>query len=183
MRRTELQRARIDLLRGQIASAAGPITEASVQLLKAARRLEPLDVSLARETYLDAWAAAMYTGQLGGSGQLREVSDAARAAPASSGPPCLSDLLLDGFSLVVSEGLAAAAPTLRKAVARLPVKSSPLKKGSSGGSWRRPPRPRFGISRACGDSRVVRRNSPGGRRTRAVGVHSRRRGFHHGLAR
>ena len=116
---TELQRARVDLLRGQIASAAGPITEASAQLLKAARRLEPLDVSLARETYLDAWAAAMFAGQLGGSGQLREVSEAARAAPASSGPPRLSDLLLDGLSLLVSEGRAAATPTLREAVARV----------------------------------------------------------------
>ena len=59
----ELQRARTDLLRGQIALAAGPVTEASAQLLKAARRLEPLDVSLARETYLDALAAALYAGQ------------------------------------------------------------------------------------------------------------------------
>ncbi len=126
---TELQRARVDLLRGKIASAAGPITEASVQLLKAARRLEPLDVSLARETYLDAWAAAMYAGQLGGSGQLREVSEAARAAPASSGPPCLSDLLLDGLSLVVSEGRAAATPVLQEAVGAFADEELSVEKG------------------------------------------------------
>jgi tetratricopeptide (TPR) repeat protein len=55
----ELQRARIDLLRGQIAMAAGPVTEASARLLEAARRLQPLDASLARETYLDAWGGRL----------------------------------------------------------------------------------------------------------------------------
>ena len=126
---TELQRARADLLRGKIASAAGPITEASSQLLKAARRLEPLDVNLARETYLDAWAAAMYAGELGGSGQLREVSEAARSAPASPGPPSLSDLLLDGLSLVVSEGRPAATPVLHEAVGAFAVEELSVEKG------------------------------------------------------
>jgi DNA-binding CsgD family transcriptional regulator len=113
---TELQRARVDLLRGHIAAAAGAGTEASAQLLKAAKRLEPLDVSLARETYLDAWAAAMYAGPLGGSGQLRDVSQAAQAASASPDPPRPSDLLIDGLSLLITEGHAAAIPTLRHAV-------------------------------------------------------------------
>ena len=52
---TELGRARVDLLRGQIAFAMRPKGEASELLLKAATRLEPLDLALARETYLDAW--------------------------------------------------------------------------------------------------------------------------------
>src|SRR5215212_8426915 len=42
----ELQRARIDLLRGQLASASGTGREAPAQLLSAAKRLEPLDPSL-----------------------------------------------------------------------------------------------------------------------------------------
>jgi hypothetical protein len=50
----ELQGARADLLRGQIAYASGPGSDAPPLLLKAARRLEPLDLDLARETYLDA---------------------------------------------------------------------------------------------------------------------------------
>ena len=50
----ELQRARVELLRGQIASASSAGSEAPGQLLRAAKRLEPLDASLARETYLDA---------------------------------------------------------------------------------------------------------------------------------
>ena len=50
----ELQSARVDLLRGQIAFASGLGSDAPPLLLKAARRLEPLDLDLARETYLDA---------------------------------------------------------------------------------------------------------------------------------
>jgi DNA-binding CsgD family transcriptional regulator len=125
----ELQRARVDLLRGQIALAAGSASEASAQLLKAARRLEPLDVSLARETYLDAWGAAWFAGQFATSGQLREVSQAGLAAPASPGVPRLSDLLLDGLSLLVSEGRAAATPTLREAVRAFPGEEISVEKG------------------------------------------------------
>jgi DNA-binding CsgD family transcriptional regulator/tetratricopeptide (TPR) repeat protein len=124
----ELQRARVDLLRGKIASATG-LGEASSQLLKAARRLEPLDIGLARETYLDAWAAAFYAGQLGRSGELREISEGALAAAASLGPSRVPDLLLDGFSLLVTEGLAAATPILQKAVAAFPGEELSVEKG------------------------------------------------------
>ena len=46
----ELERARVDLLRGQVAAASGAGAEAPAQLLMAAKRLEPLDVeSCARD--------------------------------------------------------------------------------------------------------------------------------------
>ena len=88
----ELQGARADWLRGQIAFASGPGSDAPPLLLKAARRLEPLDPDLARETYLDAWQAALFAGHLAGGGDLEEVSRAARAlpppdAPAAAGRP------------------------------------------------------------------------------------------------
>ena len=54
---------RSDLLRGQIAFAASAGGEAPALLLKAARQLESLDPALARETYLDAWGAAMFAGE------------------------------------------------------------------------------------------------------------------------
>ena len=54
----EFQRARVDLLRGQVAFASGLGGDAPPLLLKAARRLEPFDLELARETYLTAWGAA-----------------------------------------------------------------------------------------------------------------------------
>jgi hypothetical protein len=53
----ELLHARADLLRGQIAFASRRGSDAPPLLLKAARRLEPLDVRLARETYLEAFSA------------------------------------------------------------------------------------------------------------------------------
>ena len=112
----ELQRARVDLLRGQIALTSSAGREAPAQLLKAAKRLEPLDVRLARETYLDAWGAAMFAGRLAGSDTLFDVSQAARSAPQPTYPPHPSDLLLDGLAALITEGRAAAAPTLRQAV-------------------------------------------------------------------
>ncbi len=111
----ELQRARVELLRAQIASASAG-TEAAAQLLTAARRLEPLDPGLARETYLDAGGAALFAGRLASAGNLVDVSRAARAAPPPADPPHPSDLLLDGLARLITEGRAAAAPTLRRAV-------------------------------------------------------------------
>jgi DNA-binding CsgD family transcriptional regulator len=109
----ELGRARVDVLRGQIAFASSAGGEAPALLLKAARRIEPLDIALARETYMDAWAAA---GRFALAGTLREVSRAAIAAPQPSSAPRPADLLLDGFSVLVSDGRAAAAPKLSRAV-------------------------------------------------------------------
>jgi DNA-binding NarL/FixJ family response regulator len=111
----EFASARVDLLRGQIAFASGLGSDAPPLLLKAAKRLEPLDLDLARETYLSAWIAAMFAGRLAGAGDLAEVSGAARALPPPTHPPRLADLLLDGLALLVTEGRSAAAPRLRQA--------------------------------------------------------------------
>ena len=54
----DLQRARVEQLRGQVEWASVAGREAPVLLLRAARRLESLDVGLARETYLYAWVAS-----------------------------------------------------------------------------------------------------------------------------
>jgi len=112
----ELQSARADLLRGEIVFASGLGSDAPPLLLKAARQLELLDVGLARETYLTAWMAAMFAGRLAGAGDLFEVSRAAQAVPASADPPHPADLVLAGLATVVTDGLAAAAPTLRRAL-------------------------------------------------------------------
>jgi DNA-binding CsgD family transcriptional regulator len=112
----ELQSARADLLRGEIVFASGLGSDAPPLLLKAARRLEPLDAGLARETYLTAWMAALFAGRLAGAGDLLEVSRAARAAPASAYPLHPADLVLAGLAMVVTDGAPAAAPTLRRAL-------------------------------------------------------------------
>ena len=111
----QLRRARADLLRGQIAFASSRGSDAPPLLLKAARQFEPLDSRLARETYLDALSAAIFAGRLALGGGLREVAEAARAAP-SPGPVRGPDLLLDGLALLICEGYSAGAPVLRQAV-------------------------------------------------------------------
>jgi DNA-binding CsgD family transcriptional regulator len=110
----EFASARVDLLRGQIAFAAGLGRDAPPRLLKAARRLEPLNLELARQTYLDAWGAAIFAGRPV-AGELLEISRAARVLPRSSHPGPV-ELLLDGLALLVTEGRGAAAPTLRRAI-------------------------------------------------------------------
>ena len=85
----ELQMAQVELLRGQIAFASSMGTAAPALLLRAAQRLERLDPELARETYLDAWGAALFAGRLAFDGSLLEVSRAATSAP-RAGPPAPS---------------------------------------------------------------------------------------------
>ncbi|HJY61974.1 MAG TPA: LuxR C-terminal-related transcriptional regulator, partial [Streptosporangiaceae bacterium] len=111
----ELQQARAGLLRGQIAFASSMGGDAPALLVKAAQQLEPLDAALARQTYLDAWNAAMYAGQFAGAGSLHEAARAARSAPPPASAPQPSDLLLDGLAVLVIEGRVPAAPLLRRA--------------------------------------------------------------------
>jgi hypothetical protein len=110
----ELQRARGDLLRAQIAFASSHGRDAPPLMLSAARQLEALDAGLARETYLEAFTAALFVGRL--SPAVRDVARAARRAPAPLAPAGAPDLLLDGLALLVTEGYAAGTPALRRAL-------------------------------------------------------------------
>jgi DNA-binding CsgD family transcriptional regulator len=111
----ELSCARVDLLRAQIAFSLSRGSEAPPLLLKAAKRLEPLDVDAARNTYLEALSAAMYAGGLARGGSVLEVAQAARAAPPSPVPRA-ADLLLDGLSLQITEGYPAGTRMLQRGV-------------------------------------------------------------------
>src|SRR3954452_19692435 len=62
----ELQRVRLERLRAEIVFARTRGGGAPALLLGAAQRLEPLDAAIARETHLEAMAAAMFAGRLGG---------------------------------------------------------------------------------------------------------------------
>jgi DNA-binding CsgD family transcriptional regulator len=108
--------ARADLLRGLIAFASSMGGNAPSLLLKAAKRLEPLNLSLARETYLNAWRAASFGGSMAGDGDMLQVSRAARALPPPADPARPIDLILDGLARLVTDGPAAAGPALRRAV-------------------------------------------------------------------
>jgi DNA-binding CsgD family transcriptional regulator len=115
----ELQRAKVDLLRAQIAFAVRRGSDVPSLLLGAAKRLEPLDVTLARETYLEALSAAIFAGRLATGGGVLEAAEAARAAPPSPGPPRAADLLLDGLALLVTDAYPAGAPMLKRALSVL----------------------------------------------------------------
>ena len=85
-------------------------------LLKAAKRLEPLDIGLARVTYLEALSAAISAGRLGARDGVRKTADAARRALPSPEPQRAPDLLLDGLAVLHTEGYAAGTPMLKRAL-------------------------------------------------------------------
>ncbi|WP_151485286.1 ATP-binding protein, partial [Streptomyces albicerus] len=107
--------ARIDVLHAQIAFAQNRSSEAPPLLLAAARRFERLDVALARDTYLDAVAAAIFAGRLARGPGLREVGEAARGAPRPR-LPRVSDMLLDAVAVRLTDGYSAAAPMMEQAL-------------------------------------------------------------------
>jgi DNA-binding CsgD family transcriptional regulator len=125
----QLQRARGDLLRGQIAFASSRGSDAPPLLLKAARQFEPLDAQLARETYLEALSAALFAGRLALGGGAREVAEAARAAPPPPPPVRAADLLLDGLALVITDGYPVGAPLLKQAVSAFRSADAPREEG------------------------------------------------------
>jgi DNA-binding CsgD family transcriptional regulator len=114
---SELQHARADVARAQVAFAASRDSDAPPLLLKAARRLEPIDAGLSRATYLDALVAAVYAGRLASpGGSLLDVARAAGVAPSPPHGPRAPDLLLDGLAAHLNQGYAAGVPILQRAL-------------------------------------------------------------------
>ena len=114
--RDELQAAQLEYLRGQIADDQRRSGDAARLLLSAARRLEPLNASQARETYLEALTMAMYVGDAFLPGGAGKAADAIRSAPPAPDPPRPVDVALDAFTLMLTEGYATAAPELKRAL-------------------------------------------------------------------
>ena len=112
----DLERARAQLLHAQITFARTRGRDAPPLLVAAAKQLEPLDAALARETYLDAFAAALSADRLVGGGDAREVAAAVLAADwGKSERAC--DLLLQGLAVLTTQGYGAGAPMLKVALA------------------------------------------------------------------
>jgi DNA-binding CsgD family transcriptional regulator len=112
----DLVRARVHLLRAQIAFVSRRGSDATPLLLAAARELEPVAPHLARATYLEALSAARFAGPLAGVPDLLTVSQAALAGPPMPPAPRPSDLLLQGLAVRSAEGYAAGAPLLKVAL-------------------------------------------------------------------
>ena len=111
----ELGQARVALLRGHMAFLSTRGSDAPSMVLGAARRLEPLAPTLAREAYLEALCAATLAGRLACGGGVAEVARAALAAPPPA-QPTAADLLLDAVARHYTAGYAAAVPALRRAL-------------------------------------------------------------------
>jgi len=115
----QLQAAEMERLRGQIAFDQYAGIDAPRLLLRAARRLEPLNAALARETHLEALLAAIWAGDPHATAGVREAAEAARAAPPASDSPRAIDVLLDAVALRFTDGYATAASALTRALGLL----------------------------------------------------------------
>jgi DNA-binding CsgD family transcriptional regulator len=113
---TDLQQARIDLIAADLAFVTNRGSDAPSVLLKAAKRLEPIDPELSRATYLQAFSAAILAGRLALGGGVLEVAHAAGAAPPPRHATCASDLLLEGLAAHFDGGYEAGLPILRRAL-------------------------------------------------------------------
>jgi DNA-binding CsgD family transcriptional regulator len=104
-------------LRGHIALDLQRGAEASRLLLRAARALEPLDIAVARQTHLEALAAAMWAVGLDGTDDIvLDAARASRAAPPGPQPARPVDIVLDALALRFTNGFTAAAPALIRAL-------------------------------------------------------------------
>ena len=117
--------------RVHVEAAAATLRLLLLRARQAARAARP---ELARETYLDALRrpsspAAWRTAP------LHEMSrEAARAAPPSPSPRA-PDLLLDGLALMITEGHAAAAPLLKRALRRRSATAIAVENGGFRWLW------------------------------------------------
>ena len=112
-----LGRIRAQMLRAQNEYAHN--RESTGLLLDAAKRLEPIDVRLARDTYLEALSAAMFFRRMNADVGVVDVARAALAAP-KLGEPRPSDLLLDALATRFTDGYAAAVQMYRRALLEQP---------------------------------------------------------------
>jgi hypothetical protein len=113
---SSLQTARADLIRAQLAFFGSRGNDAAPWMLGAARRLESVDPQLARDTYLDALAAAIFAGRLAVDGDVLEVSKSASAATCALTDPRPPDLLLHGLSTQHSADFETGLPAVQQAL-------------------------------------------------------------------
>ena len=126
----ELDEARAQRMRAQVAFALRRGGDAPPLMLRAAQRLQSLDAELARQTYLEALLATIYAGRLAQGQDARQVGRAARSAtlpPSGSQPLPHSQLLIHGLAVRLADGYVAAAPALKEALRR--YRAQPLELG------------------------------------------------------
>jgi DNA-binding CsgD family transcriptional regulator len=122
----EVELAHAKLLRAQILMSVHRGHDAPALFVRAARQLNPFNPAMARETYLDAFSAAMSAdGQ--DHGEIREVAmavlatDWADPGQTSAGP---YGRLLSGLATLITTGHAAAVPALKRALSAFRAEAS-----------------------------------------------------------
>jgi DNA-binding CsgD family transcriptional regulator len=125
---SDLQLAQTARLRAQMEFArrrggdtsARPLRKSASQLLEAAKQFERLDGYIARETYLESLAAAMFAGRLGDAEAVPHIAEAARTAvgrmPQSPRPV---DSLLRGMTQRITDGAGASTDALYAAMEQM----------------------------------------------------------------
>jgi hypothetical protein len=91
--------------------------------------------------YLELLSAALFAGRLAGGVGVLEAAEAARAALPPAQPRRASDLLLDGLAVLISDGYAAGAPMMKRALSarRAPTRrqlargGAPVRRGTRQG--------------------------------------------------
>ncbi len=106
--------SRVRGLRGQVAFDQRRGPDAVRLLLDSAKQLQPLDTNLARETYLDALAAAIWASGPDAPDVVALAAAAARGAPPARESPRAIDVVLDALATRLTDGYAAAAPLLTR---------------------------------------------------------------------
>src|SRR3954449_12414905 len=112
----ELGQASAQRAHAQIAFDMRRGSDAPPLLMRTAQRLESLDPELARETHLKALVAVIYAGRLATDPGPADVARAALSAPLGPEPLPADQLLLVGLATRLTDGYAAAAPTLTAAL-------------------------------------------------------------------
>jgi DNA-binding CsgD family transcriptional regulator len=108
----KLRAAKVKHLRGQIALDQRRATDAVQLLVDAAQHFEPLDGELARETYLEALGAAIFSSAT--DDVVSAVAVAARVAAPIHGEPRIIDLVLEALATRLVDGHTAAVPSLAR---------------------------------------------------------------------
>jgi DNA-binding CsgD family transcriptional regulator len=116
---SELQHARADLVRAELAFVASRGGDSVLLFVSAAKQLEAVAPELARATYLDAFVAANLAGRFAPpGGSLLAVARATSATtPSHASSP--AGLLVDGLAANFTQGYTAGLPILRRAVKAL----------------------------------------------------------------
>ncbi|HTU08557.1 MAG TPA: LuxR family transcriptional regulator [Trebonia sp.] len=125
-----LARAQAQGLDGRIRFALGKGGEAPSILLQAARAVRPLDPERAQGTLLEALEAALYAGRTAtGAGPAEVARAVAEMTPVPSSQATITDLLLHGYSAVLTGVRAAGVPLLRRVIVALLAREFPVAEG------------------------------------------------------